>query len=108
MQVTAGSLCGRFGVAARQVAERMLDDGLVHVLGTDAHSARHRAPLLAEGRAAAEKRVGRDEAQRLVVERPQAVLDDRPPSEVIAVPALREGGRNTSRRGALARLIGRR
>ncbi len=107
MQVTAGSLTGRFGAVARQVAERMLDDGLVHVLGTDAHSARHRAPLLAEGRAAAEKRVGSDEARRLVIERPQAVLDDRPPAEVIAVPALREGGWKASRRGALARLIGR-
>ncbi|MFO1316217.1 MAG: CpsB/CapC family capsule biosynthesis tyrosine phosphatase [Burkholderiales bacterium] len=107
-QVTAGSLTGRFGPAARQVAERMLDDGLVHVLGTDAHSLRHRPPLLAEGREAAEKRVGREEAQRLVLDRPQAVLDDRPPAEVVAVPALRDGGWKASRRGVLARLIGRR
>jgi tyrosine-protein phosphatase YwqE len=40
MQVTAGSLTGRFGKEARYFGEKMLDDGLVHVLATDAHSAR--------------------------------------------------------------------
>ena len=50
MQVTAGSLCGRFGNDAQHVALKMLDDGLVHVLATDAHDTGHRAPLLAEGR----------------------------------------------------------
>lgn len=108
MQVTAGSLTGRFGAGAQRVAERMLDDGLVHILGTDAHSARSRPPLLAEGRAAAEKRVGAEEALRLVVERPQAVLDDRPPAEVVEVPALRDGGRRTPQPGLLARLMRRR
>ena len=49
MQVTAGSLAGRFGSGARYFAERMLDDGLVHLLATDAHGVKHRAPLLAEG-----------------------------------------------------------
>ena len=84
----------------------MLDDGLVHLLATDAHSARHRAPLLAEGREAAAKRVGAEEAQRLVVDRPQAILDNRRPAEVTPVPALQDGGVKASRRGLLRRLIG--
>ena len=88
LQVTAGSLCGRFGRQARYFAEKLLEDGLVHVLATDAHGARHRAPLLAEGRDAAERRVGAEESTRLVVDRPQAILDDRPPAEVAPVPAL--------------------
>lgn len=104
MQVTAGSLAGRFGKAAQRCARRMLDDGLVHILATDAHGTRHRAPLLAEGVRAAERYVGADEARRLVEERPQAILDDRPPAEVAPVPALRAGG---GRRSALARLFGR-
>jgi protein-tyrosine phosphatase len=88
MQVTAGSLTGRFGNAARYFGEKMLDEGLVHLLATDAHGVKHRAPLLAEGREAAAKRVGAEEAQRLVVDRPQAILDNRRPAEVAAVPAL--------------------
>lgn len=105
MQVTAGSLTGRFGKSAKYFAEKMLDDGLVHVLATDAHSTRHRAPLLAEGRLAAEKWVGADESRRLVSERPQAILDSRPTREVVPVPALSESGVNLHRRGFLARFM---
>ena len=107
MQVTAGSLTGRFGKDARYFGEKMLDEGLVHLLATDAHGVRHRAPLLAEGREAAAKRVGAEEAQRLVVDRPQAILDNRRPAEVAPVPALLEGGVKPRRRGFLGRFIGR-
>ena len=107
MQVTAGSLTGRFGKAARYFGEKMLDDGLVHLLATDAHSVRHRAPLLAEGREAAAKRVGADEAQRLVVDRPQAILDNRRPAEVAPVRALRDTESATPRRGFFSRFVGR-
>ncbi len=107
MQITAGSLNGRFGEGAQYFGEKMLDDGLVHILATDAHSIRHRAPLLAEGQRAAEKLVGAEEAQRLVVERPQAILDNRPPKEVAPVPALRDGRVDPARRGFLARFMGR-
>jgi len=106
MQVTAGSLAGRFGKAARRMGERMLRDGLVHILATDAHGVRHRAPRLAEGRRAAERFVGAEEAERLVVGRPQAILDDLPPAEVEPVPALRAGFVPPSR-GVFARLFGR-
>jgi len=108
MQVTAGSLNGRFGEAAQYFGQKMLDDGLVHILATDAHSTRHRAPLLAEGREAAKRRLGAEEAHRLVVERPQAILDNRPPQEVPPVPALRDGADDPADRGLLTRLIGRR
>ncbi len=107
MQVTAGSLTGRFGKAARYFGEKMLDEGLVHILATDAHSLRHRAPLLAEGREAAAKRVGVEEAHRLVVERPQAILDNRRPAEVAPVPAMR-ADLPDRRDGILARLVRRR
>ena len=107
MQVTAGSLTGRFGKTARHFGEKMLDDGLVHILATDAHSVRHRAPLLAEGREAAAKRVGADEAQRLVVDRPQAILDNLRPAEVAPVRALRDTVSATTRRGFFSRFAGR-
>jgi protein-tyrosine phosphatase len=107
MQVTAGSLCGRFGKEAQYFGQKMLDDGLVHILATDAHDTQRRKPLLAEGRRAAAKRVGDAEAQRLVVERPQAILDNRPPQEVAPVAALQADGRLT-RRGLLGRFFPRR
>jgi protein-tyrosine phosphatase len=88
MQVTAGSLAGRFGPDARYYAERMLDEGLVHILATDAHSPKHRPPALAEGRYAAERWVGAAEAGRLVLDRPQAILADREPTQLAPPPGL--------------------
>lgn len=107
MQVTSGSLCGRFGKEAQYFGQKMLDDGFVHILATDAHDPRRRKPLLAEGHRAAESRVGAEEALRLVVARPQAILDNLPPTEVTPVPALRGDGR-PSRRGLLGRIFARR
>ena len=44
MQITAGSLMGRFGRRPRYWAERMLDDGLCHLLASDAHDTKRRPP----------------------------------------------------------------
>lgn len=91
MQVTAGSLAGRFGRTARYWGERMLDEGLVHLLATDAHGVERRPPLLSEGAAVAEKWVGAGEVHYLVEGRPRAVLADEAPSSVPAPAALAEG-----------------
>jgi len=74
MQITAGSLAGAFGRNARYWGERMLDEGCVHILATDAHDANRRPPNLSEGRELAAKRVGDAEAWKLVFGRPRDVL----------------------------------
>jgi len=88
IQVTAGALTGRFRDEPQYWAERFLDDGLVHLLATDAHHWQRRPPLLAEGREAAAKWVGPEEAQRLVTDRPQAILSNLDPAETIPPPGL--------------------
>ena len=50
MQITAGSVMGRFGRRPRYWAERMLDEGLCHLLATDAHNTEQRAPRMADAR----------------------------------------------------------
>jgi len=87
MQLTAGSLTGRFGRRPQYWAERMLDEGQVHILATDSHHVDKRPPLLAEGRDAAAKRVGAQEAMHLVLTRPQGILDDVAPGQLPALPA---------------------
>ncbi len=82
IQVTAGALTGRFGRRPRYWGERLLGEGLVHLLATDAHNLSRRPPLLAEGREAAARLVGEEEARQLVCTRPQAVLDDLPPTQI--------------------------
>jgi len=82
MQLTAGSLSGTFGRNPLYWAHRMLAEGCVHLVATDAHDAERRRPDLAAGRDLAAKRVGAEEAQRLVLTRPMAILKDEPPSSV--------------------------
>lgn len=46
MQVTASSVIGGMGPAAQQMADWMLEEGLVHFLATDAHGSKARRPLM--------------------------------------------------------------
>jgi len=82
MQLTAASFAGAFGRNALYWAERMLDDGCVHVLASDAHDAERRPPDLAAGREMVAKRVGAEEAQCLVLTRPMGILKDQAPSSL--------------------------
>ncbi len=88
MQVTAGSLTGRFGSAAQYWGERLLDEGWVHILATDSHGVDRRPPLLAEGQRVAERWVGVEEARHLVQTRPQVILDNIQPDQSPVIPAL--------------------
>jgi len=88
VQVTAGSITGRFGGRPRYWAERLLDERLVHIVATDAHRACKRPPLLAEARDAVARRLGEAEALNQVRVRPQGVLDNTAPGELPPLPAI--------------------
>ncbi len=97
MQITAGSITGRFGGGPKQVCERMLDDGLVHIIATDAHNLSRRAPYLAEGRDAAAQRVGAAEAEHLVTTRPAGIIADTPPGQLPPLPQAKPERRQRPR-----------
>ncbi len=80
MQLTAGSVTGRFGSRPKYWSERMLDEGLVHLLATDAHNVRNRSPNMAKARDMVAERLGEQAAIDMVVTRPRAVLDNKAPS----------------------------
>jgi protein-tyrosine phosphatase len=107
MQVTAGSLAGTFGRSALYWACRMLDEGYVHLIATDAHDADRRPPDLAAGRDLVAKRLGADEAEHMVATRPDGVLKDRAPSQLplplgianVKVPSCAGDGDQLEERG---------
>jgi len=102
MQITAGSLAGAFGRNARYWAERMLDEGCVHILATDAHDVLRRPPNLSQGRELAAKRVGDIEAYNLVLARPEGVLSNKPPAELSRPdPGVESAGMVYSKSGIL-------
>jgi protein-tyrosine phosphatase len=87
IQLTAGSLTGRFGQGPRYWAERMLDEGLCHVIATDAHNTSTRPPHLARVEALVEHRLGAAEAANMFRTRPRGVLDNVSPAELPPLPA---------------------
>ena len=93
MQITSGSLLGRFGKRAKYWAERMICEGRVHILASDAHDCERRPPDLGRGQRAAQRLIGAEEAQLLVATRPAAVLQDLDPSMVQA-PAVQSNIEN--------------
>jgi protein-tyrosine phosphatase len=106
MQITAGSLTGRFGKRPQYWGQRMLAEGLVSILATDAHNIRSRPPILSEGLHLAEMEVGQKEAEHLVFTRPLGVLEDRHPDEFPALPEVIE--REQQKIGLWRRILGAR
>lgn len=48
VQITAGSLGGRFGSTAQSTARALLDRGLAHMISSDAHNTDRRPPRMSE------------------------------------------------------------
>jgi len=74
LQLTAGSIVGRFGEESRKAARHMLENAWVEVIATDAHNLRHRPPQLKEGYIAAAEIIGEKQALHLVQTRPAQIL----------------------------------
>ena len=85
-QITAGSLLGHFGSRAKSCTLRLLGDGLVHIVASDAHGARRRPPVLAEAYRALILLVGAEEALNLVERRPESILSNQAPSAAPKLP----------------------
>ncbi len=89
-QLTGGSILGKFGRRAKHLSERLLGDGLVHIVASDAHDTKARPPRLSEAFHALEQQLGREEAVDLVQTRPAGILKDANPAD-LAAPARSEG-----------------
>jgi protein-tyrosine phosphatase len=78
VQITAGSVVGLFGKRARAWAERMLIEGRVDLIASDAHDDRHRPPGLSAAMATAESLIGATAARSLVFDNPLRILRNEP------------------------------
>ncbi len=75
IQVTAMSVTGEFGPAARACVEALLRHNCVHFLATDTHRPNRRPPILSKGRDAAAAIIGAGRARALVEDNPRTAID---------------------------------
>lgn len=86
LQLTTGSLTGRFGPAAAKTARALLDGGLAHLLATDTHRAGDRGASLQQALAS----IRNEQLRRWLTEEvPAAIVEGRPPPPR---PSGRAGG----------------
>jgi len=76
-QVTATSLCGHFGDTIQAIANRMLEEGKVTILATDAHNLKRRPPNLSAGMYAAADIIGQKLAKELVIDTPKLISESK-------------------------------
>lgn len=74
IQLTAASITGQFGKRAQYWSERMLDEGRVDIIASDAHGVRGRIPQLSGARDLIAERLGADAAHRMTVDNPSRIL----------------------------------
>ncbi len=73
-QVTGASLMGRFGPQIQKFTIDLLEHDLVHVIASDAHSPKMRAPRLASARKEVSRLMGASTAKELFITNPRAIL----------------------------------
>lgn len=98
LQVNAGSLLGRYGKPASELAWGLVERGLVAYVSSDYH-ARGRCPV-AECRAELERRGGEHHARLLMEENPGRMLEGKPPLRVPPLLAPRPLWKRILRLGA--------
>jgi protein-tyrosine phosphatase len=77
-QVTAMSVTGDFGRRPQQDAQGLIEAGLAHFVASDSHGPHRRPPGLARAFLTIAARWGEEEAKRLTLYNPRAVIEDRP------------------------------
>jgi protein-tyrosine phosphatase len=78
VQLTARSICGGFGKTAASVSIQLLKRGIVHAVASDAHDPEHRHARLDEAYGMIKSRFGKDDANLLFTQNPQAIIEGRP------------------------------
>jgi len=108
IQLTAGSIEGAFGRTALYYAEKLIDEDRVDIVASDAHNTGIRQPCLSRAHALLAARIGEEEADTMLLQRPYKILSNQPIATAAASSSRRGPGEKPSagRFGTFARILG--
>jgi len=95
VQITAGSMLGRFGSRVQAFCSDILERQMVHVVASDAHGLHTRAPTLSTALAEIQRRLGKAAARSLVFDNPRKIIQGKvvkPPEPLPAKARSRLSG----------------
>lgn len=76
LQVNADSVLGKDGWGMKRVCRALMEEDLVHFIGSDAHDMKSRPPRLGECATWLKKKIGEDYARRILCENPREILEE--------------------------------
>lgn len=76
IQVNAGSIYGKNGFRTRRKVQKLLQSGLIHFVGSDAHNTTSRAPDMKEAYEYTQKKYGRGCANAIFIDNPHQMLQN--------------------------------
>lgn len=74
LQVNAGSVLGKHGLRTMWLCRKLLKEGLVFCIASDAHDTQHRVPQLQRCYKMIRNRYGERDARRLFIDNPECLL----------------------------------
>lgn len=74
MQINTEAVTGKAGFFKKMYVLKLIKNGMIHFLGTDAHRVNWRPPKMAEAMSIIEKKCGADMVYRLTEENPKKLL----------------------------------
>lgn len=77
IQVNAASIVGHVGRSIKKYTKKLLKNGLIDLVATDAHSAGSRAPRISECAEYIVKKVGLEYAEDLLIYNPERIIEGR-------------------------------
>lgn len=75
MQVNADAVIGKDGIGAQRFCKKLMQEDMIHYIGSDAHNLRGRAPHLGECCEYLKKHMGRLYASRIMRDNPSKIIE---------------------------------
>lgn len=83
MQINTGSITGLYGKQVQKAVKNMFLNNHVHIIGTDAHTNRRRAPKMKEAYDMVNQWVGQPQTDNIFIENPKMILMNTSPKTVL-------------------------